>query len=77
MFQIDPKFQAWIDKRDIARKTDIRIPHNDANPTYKAGKKNSNGRQTSKSLKKAGVPKDKQSKSVSRPKGKYRANNNF
>jgi len=77
MFQIDPRFQAWVDRRKVAQRTSIPIPTNNANPTPKAGKKNSNGTQSRKNVSKAGVPKDKKSKSVGRPKGKYRANNNF
>lgn len=77
MFQIDPKFKAWLEKRKISQRTSIPIPTNNANPTPKAGKKNSNGTQSRKNINKAGVPKLKTAKSIARPTNKYRANNNF
>lgn len=77
MFKIDPKFQAWLQKRKISQRTSEYIPTNNANPTLEAGPKNSIGTQSRKNINKAGVPKLKTSKSVARPKGKYRANNNF
>jgi len=77
MFQIDPKFQEWINKRKVSQRTGVGIPTRNANPTPKAGSKNSNGTQSRKNINKAGVPKLKSTKSVSRPAGKYRANNNF
>jgi len=77
MHQIDPKFQAWFDARKIAQRTGGGIPTQNVNPTLKAGPKNSNGKSNNVNTVKTGAKKPKSSKSVSRPKGKYRANNNF
>lgn len=41
---IDPKFQKWFDSRKVAQHLATGIPTRNANPTRKAGPKNSTGK---------------------------------
>lgn len=71
---IDPKFAAWAKRRQIGQKTSPGIATRQANPTDKAGTKNSNGTPSKGAPHKA--KKLATSTSVGRPKGKVRATNN-
>lgn len=70
---IDPKFQKWATERKVGQRSDIGIPTRNANPTLKAGPKNSNGT-VAKASHKVRTPVTKTA--VGRPKGKVRAANN-